>query len=331
MGRSDCFFFALPGPCRSLFMTDLLLLLAGIVLLAGGGEVLIRGALAAAQRVGLSPLLSGLLIVGMGTSAPELAVSVDAALSGQAALAVGNVVGSNISNVLLILGTCALIAPIAVPPTSLSRDAWAMIGATVLATGLAAGAVLTRLDALALLVALGAYLVWAYRSERAVHAASAAVYDATPAPHSWPWTLAAIAGGLLLLVGGSQVLLRGAVGVAQTLGLSETVIGLTLVAVGTSLPELSVSIIAALRNQADVAVGNVLGSNIFNLLGILGLSAAVHPLALPARVLAVDLWVMGGTALALLLFLYTGRRLTRLEGALLFGGYATYVALSVGA
>lgn len=312
-------------------MTDLLLLLAGIVLLAGGGEVLIRGALAAAQRVGLSPLLSGLLIVGMGTSAPELAVSVDAALSGQAALAVGNVVGSNISNVLLILGTCALIAPIAVPPTSLSRDAWAMVGATVLAIGLAAGAVLTRLDALALLVALGAYLVWAYRSERAVHAASTAVYAPTPAPHSWLWTLAAIAGGLLLLVGGSQVLLRGAVGVAQTLGLSETMIGLTLVAVGTSLPELSVSIIAALRNHADVAVGNVLGSNIFNLLGILGLSAAVHPLALPARVLAVDLWVMGGTALALLLFLYTGRRLTRLEGALLVGGYATYVALSLGA
>lgn len=312
-------------------MIDLLFLLAGVALLSVGGEALIRGALAAAERAGLSPLLSGLLIVGMGTSAPELAVSVDAALSGQPDIAVGNVVGSNISNVLLILGTCALIAPIAVPPTSLSRDALAMVGATALAMLLMTiGAVITRPDALLLLVALVAYLVWAYQSERAVHAQSVAVYsEAKPPALALGWALAYIAIGLAVLVGGSRVLLHGAVGIATAAGLSEAVIGLTLVAVGTSLPELSVSIIAALRDQAEVAVGNVLGSNIFNLLGILGLSALVQPLAIPARVGAVDLWVMGGTAAALLLLLYTGRRLTRLEGALLFASYVLYIVLSM--
>jgi len=313
-------------------MTNILLLGAGIVLLSLGGEALIRGALAAAERIGLSPLLSGLLIVGMGTSAPELAVSVDAALSQRPDIAVGNVVGSNISNILLILGTCALISPIAVPPTSLSRDAIAMVGATALAMLLmTTGTVLTRLDALLLLIALGAYLIWAYQSERALYAASATVYDDATSSSSLStgWMLLYIVGGLGLLVGGSQVLLRGAVGIATLFGLSEAVIGLTIVAVGTSLPELAVSTIAALRGQAEVAVGNVLGSNIFNLLGILGISAAVLPLGMPERVLAVDQWVMGGTAVLILTFLFTGRRLTRLEGALLFAGYMAYIALSV--
>lgn len=313
-------------------MTDLLFLLAGIVLLSVGGEALIRGALAAAERIGLSPLLSGLLIVGMGTSAPELAVSVDAALSSRPDIAVGNVVGSNISNILLILGTCALIAPIAVPPTSLSRDALALVGATALTLLLmTTGALLTRLDALLLLVGLAGYLVWAYQSERALYAASATVYDDVTSSSSLSTggMLLYIVGGLGLLVGGSQVLLRGAVGIATLFGLSEAVIGLTIVAVGTSLPELSVSIIAALRGQAEVAVGNVLGSNIFNLLGILGVSAAILPLGIPERVLAIDQWVMGGTALILLVFLFTGRRLTRLEGTLLFVGYVAYIALSV--
>lgn len=312
-------------------MTNILLLGAGIVLLSLGGESLIRGALAAADRIGLSPLLSGLLIVGMGTSAPELAVSVDAALSNRPDIAVGNVVGSNISNILLILGTCALISPIAVPPTSLSRDAIAMVGATALTMGLMHGALLTRLDALLLLIALGAYLIWAYQSERALYAASATVYDDATSSSSLSigWMLLYIVGGLGLLVGGSQVLLRGAVGIATLFGLSEAVIGLTIVAVGTSLPELAVSTIAALRGQAEVAVGNVLGSNIFNLLGILGVSAAALPLSIPERVLAIDQWVMGGTAVLLLAFLFTGRRLTRLEGALLFTGYIAYIALSV--
>jgi len=197
--------------------------------------------------------------------------------------------------------------------------------------GLMHGALLTRLDALLLLIALGAYLIWAYQSERALYAASATVYDdaTSSSSLSTAWMLLYIVGGLGLLVGGSQVLLRGAVGIATLFGLSEAVIGLTIVAVGTSLPELAVSTIAALRGQAEVAVGNVLGSNIFNLLGILGVSAAALPLGIPERVLAIDQWVMGGTAVLLLAFLFTGRRLTRLEGTLLFTGYIAYIALSV--
>ncbi len=314
-------------------MLNSLYLLLGIGLLTAGGEILIRGALGMASRLGVSPLLSGLLIVGFGTSMPEMVVSIDATLSGQPDIAIGNVVGSNIANVLLILGVCAAIKPLAVTPMALRRDAVMVIGASVLFIVLAQSDALTRFDAAIFLLLLSAYLAWAYWSERFHAAPSVAVHEAEAAevhvvPMSLAWSCAAAFAGLVLLIVGSQVLLKGAVGIAQSLGVSEAVIGLTLVAVGTSLPELTISVIAALRRHADVAVGNVLGSNIFNLLGILGVSALLQPLEIPARIVRFDQWVMLGVAVLLFVFLFTGRRLSRAEGWVLLLGYVAYIFLS---
>lgn len=314
-------------------MLNVLFLFLGVGLLTVGGEALIRGSLAAATRLGISPLLSGLIIVGFGTSSPELVVSVDAAINQQPDIAIGNVVGSNIGNILLILGICALITPLAVKPLALRRDAATVVAASVLFVVLVGGSSLGRADAAIFLAALAAYLAWAYWSERFHAAPSGELHRAeaeelSAVPKSVLWTVLAIVFGLLLLIGGSRVLLTGAVGIAEHFGVSEAVIGLTLVAVGTSLPELSISVIAAIRRHADVAVGNILGSNIFNLLGILGISALLQPLPVHARILQFDQWVMLGTALLLALFLYTERRLSRLEGATLLAGYGVYAVLS---
>ena len=308
-------------------------LLAGIVLLFGGGEALIRGAVAGAKRMGVSPLLTGLVVVGFGTSAPELVVSIDAAIREQPDIAVGNIVGSNIGNVLLILGLCAAICPMTVQPLALRRDGVVVVGASVLFIVLAWSGALGRWEAALLLAALTAYLVWAYRTERQqpmpegdMHAAEAE--EVTAIPTSTVMIVAALVVGLGMLIGGSQLLLYGAIGLAQAMGISEAVIGLTIVAVGTSLPEMAVSVIAALRRHADVAVGNILGSNTFNVLGILGISAVLQPLPIAERVSQFDQWVMLGSAGLLLLFLYTGMRLSRWEGTALLGGYAAYIALS---
>lgn len=308
-------------------------LLLGIGLLTVGGEALIRGALGAAKRFGISPLLSGLIIVGFGTSTPELVVSVNAALSGNPDIAIGNVVGSNIANILLILGLCALITPLAVSRLALRRDAITVVAASLLFILLVQTGALSHLDALILLLTLTAYLVWAYLTERDNVAPSAQVHAAeaeevSMVPQSLAWSVLAVFIGLVFLISGSQILLKGAVGIAHIMGLPEVVIGLTLVAVGTSLPELTISVIAALRHHADVAIGNVLGSNIFNLLGILGVSAVLQPLEVTGRVLEIDQWVMLGVALLLFLFLYTSRRLSRLEGGVLLVGYVAYVGAS---
>jgi cation:H+ antiporter len=313
-------------------MLNALLLVSGLALLTVGGEALIRGALAAARRFGVSPLLSGLLIVGFGTSMPELVVSVDAALSQRPDIAIGNVVGSNVCNIMLILGLSALIAPMTVQPLALRRDAVTMVAVTIAFILLAGAGTLGRLDAVLFLAGLTAYLVWAYQTESAHDVPAGELHRAeseelTVLPASPLFTVAAIAGGLALLVGGSRLLITGAVGIAESLGLSEAVIGLTLVAVGTSLPELTISVIAALRRHADVAVGNVLGSNIFNVLGILGVSALVQPLPVNARIQQFDQWVMLASALLLIVFLYTGRRLSRPEGAVLLLGYGAYLGL----
>ena len=314
-------------------MLNFLFLFLGVVLLSVGGEALIRGSLAAANRLGVSPLLSGLVIVGFGTSAPELVVSVNAAIDGQPDIAIGNVVGSNISNILLILGVCALISPLVVKPQALRRDAVTVVAASVLFLVLVGGSALVRLDAAIFLAALAAYLLWAYWSERYHAAPSGEIHQAeatelATVPKSVFSTVIAVLLGLLLLIVGSQVLLHGAIGIAVHYGVPEAVVGLTLVAVGTSLPELSISVIAAIRRHADVAVGNILGSNIFNLLGILGVSALLQPLPVHSRILQFDQWVMLGTALLLLLFLYTGSRLSRPEGGALLAGYGIYIWLS---
>lgn len=314
-------------------MLNLMYLLLGILLLTGGGEALIRGALAAAQRLGISPLLSGLLIVGFGTSAPELVVSIDAAINNSPDIAIGNVVGSNIGNILLILGLCAVITPLAVKPLVLVRDGLTVVAASVLFIVLVWGNALVRFDAVILLVVLAAYLFWAYRTERSGETPAADIHKAqgeelSSLPKSVLGISLAVIIGLVLLILGSQILLKGATGIALSFGVSEAVIGLTLVAVGTSLPELSISVLAAFRRHADVAIGNILGSNIFNLLGILGISALLQPLPVHARILQFDQWVMLGAASILLIFLYTGKKLSRTEGIVLLLAYCAYVSFN---
>ncbi len=312
-------------------MLPVLYLVLGVGLLTLGGEALIRGALAIARRAGVSPLLSGLVIVGFGTSAPELVVSVDAALNARPDIAVGNVVGSNIANVLLILGLCALVRPLSVQPLALRRDALAVVATSGLFVLLVGRGALGRADAAILLVGLAAYLAWAYWTERDPAAPAAEVQRAeaeelSAVPRSFPMSALSIVLGLAFLIGGSRVLLLGAVELAQRLGVPEAVVGLTLVAVGTSIPELAVSLLASLRGHADVAVGNILGSNLFNLLGILGLSALLQPLPIHERILGFDQWVLLGVSILLLWFLYTGRRLSRLEGATFLVAYGAYLA-----
>lgn len=314
-------------------MLDILLLLLGVALLTFGGEALIRGSLAAAKRLGVSSLLSGLVIVGFGTSAPELVVSVNAAIEGRPDIAIGNVVGSNIGNIFLILGICALISPLAVKPLALRRDAVTVVAASILFLVLVGGSALGRVDAAIFLIALCAYLVWAYWTERFRAAPSGELHRAeadelSSIPKSALWTVTAVIFGLLLLIAGSQVLLIGATGIAVHFGVPEAVIGLTLVALGTSLPEISISVIASIRRHADVAIGNILGSNIFNLLGILGVSAFLQELPVHARIIQFDQWVMLGASVILLLILYTGRCISRFEGGLLILGYGVYVWLS---
>lgn len=314
-------------------MIDILLLLLGIALLTAGGEALIRGALGIASHTGLSPLLVGLVIVGFGTSTPEMVVSLDAVLGGHPDIAVGNVVGSNIANILLILGLCAVVTPLGVTVLGLRRDAVTVIVISVIFIVMARDGAIGRLDGAGLLLLLVAYLTWAYLTERGgaspaapVHQAEADAVEAYPSSIRGSLAMALV--GLILLIVGSRVALSGAIGIAKDFGVSESLIGLTLVAAGTSLPELTISFIAALRRQADVAVGNILGSNIFNLLAILGVSASVRPVDVAGRIAAFDQWVMLAAAICLFAALLTGRRINRFEGAALLAGYVVYVAAS---
>ncbi|NBC33710.1 MAG: calcium/sodium antiporter [Alphaproteobacteria bacterium] len=309
-----------------------LMLLAGLVLLAVGGDALVRGAVAVARRFAISPLVIGLTLVGFGTSMPELVTSVHATLSGAPDIAVGNVVGSNIANILLILGLAALLAPIACDRRAFRRDGPVLAVSQLLAAGLMLTGTIGRPAGLLLVAGILGYTLYSYLSERRaadeparLHAEEADFVQ----PRQMPvWlALALTVGGIAATVLGARLLVDAAVELARLAGIPETVIGLTLVAVGTSLPELATAVAAALRGQADVAFGNVIGSNIFNALGILGAAALVSPLAIPAQVLAFDLWVMLAVMGLTLWVVMTGWRITRGEGALLLGLYVAYVAV----
>jgi len=310
-------------------MTYLLFVL-GLGFLVAGGDVLIRGALGVANRFGLSPLLAGLVIVGFGTSAPELVVSVNAALSGSPDIAIGNIVGSNIANILLILGICALIYPISVQPAIVKRDGIVMLGATAALVSLSFTGLLIYWHGILFLCALLAYLVYTYKTEkRNVTLPSAELHrheaeEVTNLPKRIWVSVVFVAIGLVALIGGAHLLVTSAVEIATEFGISETIIGLTLVAVGTSLPELSVSVIAAFRRHTDVALGNILGSNIFNILGILGISSLITDLPINERIVNVDQWVMTGSALLLIAFIISGWRLTRIEGGIFLSIYVGY-------
>ena len=310
--------------------------LAGFVLLFGGGELLIRGAVAVSRRLGLSPLLIGMTVVAGATSAPELVVSVGAALQGSSDIALGNVVGSNILNVLGVLGISALIAPIVVKPQALRRDTAFMIGSVI---ALALVAMLGRIGPVTgavLLAGLVGYVVYSYRTElsdRPTPSAELHEHEAEEfaGPGSVWASVAYLAAGLIALVIGSQLLVTGATTIARTFGISEAVIGLTLVAIGTSLPELATSIMAAFRGHPDVAVGNVLGSNLFNALGIVGATAIVRPIIVAPQMAHVDVWVMVAASLAVVPLLLGRGRIGRVSGGVFVAAYAAYTMLLLGA
>lgn len=305
-------------------------IVAGLALLAIGGEGVVRGAVGVARRLGLSERLIGLTLVGFGTSTPELMTSIDAALAGSPGIALGNVLGSNIGNILLILGAVVLIRPLSVNPAAVRRD-----GLIVIAVSIALAALalllgeLNRWIGAAFVAVLALYIVAAWRLERRggpvadMHQAESHTHD--PAPGAlWLSLLFAFA-GLGLLVWGADLLVEGAISTARVAGISESVIGLTIVAIGTSLPELVATLAAALKGRSDVAFGNIVGSNLYNILGILGVTALIQPLAIPVDIGVVDWAVLIGSAALLLVFAASGRRLTRLEGAILLTLYCGYV------
>ncbi len=324
-------------------LADSLFLLLGLVLLIAGGDLLVRGAVRIAERLRLSPMLIGLTVVGMGTSMPELAASVKASLAGSPGIAIGNIVGSNIANALLILGIATLIAPIEVKTRALWRDGG--VGTVSVLALLAAGATvgLSREVGIAFLIAMTGYVYFAFRQERAgashcaAHDRAVAMENIDPAlvPHEQPGGRLSIAillflAGLALIVGGGTLLVDAAIAMAEALGVSEEIIGLTIVAVGTSFPELVTSAVAAFRKQGDIALGNVLGSNIYNILFIGGVTGAVRPTAVPESIMAFDLWFLVAVSVVVMLFALSGGRLSRKEGLALVAVYVAYSAYTVG-
>jgi len=290
--------------------------LAGLFL---GGDWLVRGASGIARGLGVPPLVIGLTIVGFGTSAPEMLVSVQAALAGAGGIAIGNVLGSNIANILLILGIAALMGPIAAPFARLRADLAWMTGSALLLVPLFLDGRLTRAEGGLLALGIAVYLALAFRRRDIAETGQ----DEAVAP-MLPAVLRTLA-GLVLLILGARLMVDASVGIARAFGVSEAVIGLTIVAVGTSLPELAASVAAALKGARDIAIGNVIGSNIFNILAILGVSALVAPLAVAPGFLMRDLPVMLGVSVLLCLALALRGRLGRGGGAGLLGGYGLYL------
>ena len=304
-------------------------ILGGLALLVAGGEMLVRGAVAIARRLGVSPLLIGLTLVGFGTSTPELVTSVTAALEDSPGIAVGNIVGSNTANILLILGIAAFIHPIRVEPKGFRRDAaWVMAAALVL-LGLVMLGSIGRLAGSILIAALVTYVVHVYRTERSAPAiankTSQAIGEQAAAPaRSWLAGVMCVA-GITATILGANLLVEGAITLARRLAISETVIGLTIVAVGTSLPELVTSLVAAWRRQSDIAYGNIVGSNIYNILFILGFTALARPVAISAQIAGLDIWVMLAATALLVFFGWSGWILSRWEATVFIASYAVYI------
>ena len=329
-------------------MTDVYMLLGGFLLLTVGGELLVRGSVSFAETLGISPLMIGLTFVGLGTSMPELVTSVQAARAGSPGIAVGNFVGSNIANTLLVLGLAALVTPIVMRKSSVRRDGIFVLAISVAFSLIAVFYTLDRIVGVGFLAVLGLYLTYAYRQEAAewdtwkkghtaVYEKAEAYSDLRDGVHDRPSVEAAAAPfaflpplimalvGLVIVITGGTVLVDGAVGIARQFNISESVIGLTIVAIGTSMPEIVTSLVAALRKHSDVALGNIMGSNIYNILAIGGTTALISPTDVPERIAHFDNLVMLGAAVLLLTFARTGYRLVRLEGMVLLACYATYI------
>lgn len=299
---------------------DYVLLIAGLALLAAGGDLLVSGAVSLAARLKLSPLIIGLTVVGFGTSLPELLVSVQAALRGASDIAVGNVVGSNIANILLILGLAGLITPLATPDKQW-RDAAVMLGATAVLLALGWHGSLERPIGFGLVASLLAYVVWTAMSDRQAQTAP----SVKPASLKWWQEAGAIAGGLAALVFGADLLINAALRLSQQWSVSEVIVGLTLVAVGTSLPELATSVMAAIRRRADIAVGNIVGSNIFNILGILGITAIIQPIRIAERMGQMDIPILLLISSIFALVLISLPSIGRATALAFLAGYSLYI------
>mgnify|MGYP003591010087 FL=1 len=313
-------------------LEQVLMFVLGLVVLVVGADVMVRGASRLAVSFGVSPLVVGLTVVAFGTSAPEMAVSVGSALAGTPDLAIGNVVGSNIANVLLILGISALITPLLVDEQIIRQEIPIMIGASALLVVMALDGNIGLLESIVLFALVIAYTVFLVIQSRR---ASKAVQDEfeTGIPTStwdshWAVQIGLIAAGLAMLVVGADWLVDAAVAFARAFGVSDLVIGLTVVAVGTSMPEIATSIVAAMRGQRDIAVGNVVGSNVFNILAVLGAAGIASGAGLPVSEAArnFDLWVMLAVAFACLPIMITGREIARWEGVVFLAYYAAYTA-----
>ena len=318
-------------------------LVTGFVLLITGGELLVRGASRLAGTLGISPLVVGLTVVAFATSTPELAVSADAALSGYPGLAVGNVVGSNIANILLILGLTALIAPLVAKSRIVRVDIPIMVGFSIVLLLVALDGVISSLNGLLLLAGVAAYVVATVVVSRRRGADPAVAAQAGPdsagagdeypsgddAPHSVLKSSALVGLGVLMLVVGARLLVTAASDLAAAWGMSDLVIGLTVVAIGTSLPELATSLVAAYRGERDLAVGNIVGSNVFNIGAVLGITSLITPIEVAPGAIRFDLPIMLAVALALLPIAFTGMAIKRWEGLLFAGFYAAYIVYVV--
>ncbi len=297
----------------------------GLLGLGLGADVLVRGATRFAKELGLSPLIIGLTVVAYGTSAPEIAASVVAAVEGHAEVALGNVIGSNIANIGLILGAAAIVTPLPVARSILNRELPIMIAVSSL---LFFYAFRLELDQFAGVSFLGLLIIFNWLSFRWAKSSAAESSTTTAIDRrALVRSLVTTAAGLAVLLGGAQLLVKGAVTLARVMGLSELVIGITLVAVGTSLPELATSVVAGLRREADLVVGNIVGSNLFNILGALGLSATIRPIAVRGSLLHFELPMLMVFTLSMAAFLYTGRKLARWEGCFLLLTYSLFITL----
>ena len=313
---------------------DVLLVVAGLVLLFVGGEALVRGASTIATKAGISPLVVGLVIVSAATSTPELAVTIDAVLQGEPGLAVGNVIGSNIANILLILGLSAAISPLVIKRQVVRFDIPVMVGLSILLLAVSLDGRLVLWEGIALLAVLVIHAVMTVilgRKDALTEAAAADTLPLNAGAVKLPIAILLLLVGTAILGVGARLLVTGAVNIAVALGVSSLVVGLTVVAIATSLPELATSIVALLRGERDMAVGNVVGSNIFNIGMVLGVSAIVfgEGIPVPQQAVALDMPIMVATALALLPIALVGFVLTRWEGIVFVGLFSAYMAFVV--
>ena len=314
-------------------MLAVVALIAGLVLLVWSADRFVEGSASTARHFGMPPLLIGMVIVGFGTSAPEMVVSALASIDGNAGIALGNAYGSNICNIALILGVSALINPIMVHSTVLRKELPILTLVTILTVVLLADLDLSRLDAIVLLLVFGGLMAWTiYQGLRRKADTLAKEVESETAEKEMPIKRAVfwLVAGLLLLIASSRILVWGAVEIAQIFGVSDMIIGLTIIAVGTSLPELASSVIAARKGEHDIALGNILGSNLFNTLAVVGIAGSIHPFAVEPETLSRDMVVMGALTLSLFLIGYGFRgrqgRINRFEGAALLLVYVGYTA-----